>query len=576
MTLITPDYLEQQKELHARGNYGISSGKWAATISGLAQSYGCQEILDYGCGTGQLKQSLGSIVREYDPCLPGKDADPAPADMVVCTDVLEHIEPHLLDDVLSHLVSKAKKALFFTVALRPAGKVLADGRNAHLIIESADWWKARLSKHIQITEWNAKEGVEACGVAIKPGAEGRTGIRGNKQRRKLNRKEQKKFEAFFETLKEGTRRYSDPMCAIDSYSFWEGVDDREADCQFVVDILEHQWDVDAALLDIKRLTKRAALICIKPDFRGRDYWEDVIGHYFHVSEVVEGGGMLSFVANTRTIIVPGSKIVPAGTDETRWQNIVAAIGKYPGIVEEAPAHNRRAIIACYGPSLKDTWADLKTRADADPDSDIISVSGSHDFLLERGIKPRYHIECDPRPHKANNIAKANPETEYLLASICSPVLFDKLDGANIRLWHTSDGETARRIVDELKSKAPLIFGGGSVGLRSIPVMYRMGYRKFDIYGMDCSFSDDGSEKWAGAHAQKANPKEFPLVRAVYEGRVFTTTGILLTYGADFFDMMNRMLERDPSIVAKVYGDGLLQARVNGPQTPIKLLLDEAA
>jgi hypothetical protein len=37
---------------------------------------------------------------------------------------------------------------------------------------------------------------------------------------------------------------------------------------FVIDILEHQFDVKAALEDIKRLTKRAALICVKADFRG--------------------------------------------------------------------------------------------------------------------------------------------------------------------------------------------------------------------------------------------------------------------------------------------------------------------
>jgi hypothetical protein len=164
-------------------------------------------------------------------------------------------------------------------------------------------------------------------------------------------------------------------------------DDEPADCLFVIDILEHQFDVKAALEDIKRLTKRAALICIKADFRGREYWQDMIGRYFYVNEVVEDKGMMSFVANAKTL-VPGAKIIPAGTDESRWENIKASVLKYPDIVQEAPAHNRRAIIGCYGPSLQQSWPALLEQS-KDPDSDVVSVSGAHDFLLSKGIVPRF-------------------------------------------------------------------------------------------------------------------------------------------------------------------------------------------
>lgn len=570
MSLISSEYLQQQRMLHARGDYGVMSIKWTTSIAQLAHMYQCRDILDYGCGTGQVKKAIGDIVREYDPCIPGKDLDPDPADMVVCTDVLEHIEPDKLDEVLAHLVSKVKKALFITIALYEAEKWLPDGRNAHLIVESADWWRERLSKHIQFTDWSVMK-REVAGLAVL-NKKALTGVRPSAKRRKLNKDQRKKFDWFFRNLQEGVNRYSDPLSRIETYDFWEGVDDQPADCIFVVDILEHQWDVKAALEAIKQVTRRAAMICIKPDFRRREYWEDVISHYFYVNEVVEDQGMISFVANAKTL-VPGAKIIPAGTDESRWDNISSAIAKYPDIVQEAPAHGRRAIIGCYGPSLQQSWPVLLEQS-KDPDSDVVSVSGSHDFLLSKGIVPRFHIECDPRPHKAQNIAVPNPDTEYLLSSTCHPKMFEKVAGSKIRLWHTSDGEVARRIVDELKSKAPLVFGGGSVGLRSLSVMYRMGYRKLSIFGMDCSFSDDGSIKWAGAHAQKENPKEFPLVRVAYNGRIFTTTWILLTYGTDFFDMMNRFLENDPSVEFRVYGDGLLQARVAGPPEPINVLPPE--
>jgi hypothetical protein len=163
--LISPDYLELQKMLHAGGRYGISSGRWADVVRRLGEREDCADILDYGCGQGQLRRALGNCVREYDPAMAGKDADPDNADLVVCTDVLEHIEPDCLDDVLLHLRSKTNKRLFFAISLRPAGKTLADGRNAHLIVESAQWWLERLAPFFRVLETIDTGRRELVGVA---------------------------------------------------------------------------------------------------------------------------------------------------------------------------------------------------------------------------------------------------------------------------------------------------------------------------------------------------------------------------------------------------------------------------
>ncbi len=163
--LISPEYLELQKQLHDTKGYGTSAAKRAAEISAAMELHGCVDILDYGCGKGTLKDKLGDCVREYDPAIPGKDADPEPADLVVCTDVLEHIEPDKLDDVLKHIHSKTKKRLYFTVSLCPAQKVLSDGRNAHLIVESANWWLERLGNYFLISSINETEGYELTGFA---------------------------------------------------------------------------------------------------------------------------------------------------------------------------------------------------------------------------------------------------------------------------------------------------------------------------------------------------------------------------------------------------------------------------
>lgn len=163
--LITPEYAALNAALHASNPaYGTSGGKWAVKVHRLARQYEASTVLDYGAGKGTLYQEMlhkhasapdiseeGArrtfpfVLFEYDPAVPGKDAPPGRADLVVCGDVLEHIEPECLYSVLDDLRSLAKKAVLLIVATRPAVKTLADGRNAHLIVEPAEWWFPKLA-----------------------------------------------------------------------------------------------------------------------------------------------------------------------------------------------------------------------------------------------------------------------------------------------------------------------------------------------------------------------------------------------------------------------------------------------
>ena len=88
---ITPEYLEQNRKLHEGGYYGLPGQRWAKTVLNVCEVAGSRDVLDYGCGQRTLEKSLGFPIRNYDPCIPGLDAPPEPADVVACTDVLEHI-----------------------------------------------------------------------------------------------------------------------------------------------------------------------------------------------------------------------------------------------------------------------------------------------------------------------------------------------------------------------------------------------------------------------------------------------------------------------------------------------------
>ena len=114
-------------------------------------------VLDYGCGKGGLVRYLqhnGVDAVGYDPyvfewrkkppkishsttesfCLP---------DVIVSTDLLEHIPEDELDEVLIGMLDYKPDLMFHVVSNRKASQILPDGSNAHATIKDSDWWLRR-------------------------------------------------------------------------------------------------------------------------------------------------------------------------------------------------------------------------------------------------------------------------------------------------------------------------------------------------------------------------------------------------------------------------------------------------
>lgn len=151
--LITEEYRRLNAQKHEESEaYGAMGYKLAKHVRDVARRIGAHTILDYGCGKRTLEKELGYAINNYDPAIPGLDAPADPADLVVCCDVLEHIEPQCLDAVLDDLKRVTKHTVMFLIDTQAALKHLPDGRNAHAIIQEAEWWLPKL-----LTRWNVKE-----------------------------------------------------------------------------------------------------------------------------------------------------------------------------------------------------------------------------------------------------------------------------------------------------------------------------------------------------------------------------------------------------------------------------------
>lgn len=160
MSLISPQYAAEQQALHARGNYGTASIGFAGLVTELIDATGAKSLLDYGCGRMQnLAKHItpGHDVEyiAYDPGVPELSQAAEPAELVCCIDVLEHIEPEFLDNVLSDLRRCVIGTGFFTIHTGPAVKTLSDGRNAHLIQEPPSWWLPKIMALFELRQFRA-------------------------------------------------------------------------------------------------------------------------------------------------------------------------------------------------------------------------------------------------------------------------------------------------------------------------------------------------------------------------------------------------------------------------------------
>lgn len=148
--LISPQYKALNAELHEKkASFGGTKGNVGNLVK-IAEGLGTQDVLDYGCGKGAFGKLMPWPIKEYDPAIPGKDDQPAPADIVICRDVLEHVEPECIEEVLADLSRCTKRLGLFSIATGPSWKNLSDGRNAHLIQQPYQWWKERLEKYFRI------------------------------------------------------------------------------------------------------------------------------------------------------------------------------------------------------------------------------------------------------------------------------------------------------------------------------------------------------------------------------------------------------------------------------------------
>jgi hypothetical protein len=235
----------------------------------------------------------------------------------------------------------------------------------------------------------------------------------------------------------------------------------------------------------------------------------------------------------------------------RDHNIATAITRVAGRIKPAtePRTDPVAVVG-FGPSLGETWEKIKDF------KYVVTCSGSHKYLIERGVIPTHHVEVDPRPHKVALLGPPHPDVEYLIASACSPKYFDHLEGMNVKLWHVFDASDEG--LRTLPAGEWAVTGGCDAGLRAMTIAAFLGFRDLHIFGLDgCA---RGEERHAAEHPN-GKQKYLPVE---HEGKTYYTTAAMLVAAKQTLHELKQM----PAVHATFYGEGLTQALSRG-YTPAK-------
>ena len=242
----------------------------------------------------------------------------------------------------------------------------------------------------------------------------------------------------------------------------------------------------------------------------------------------------------RQVSMDGTRVDTSGMAEVHENRAVNCDSGTPPLVLDRTLKGRIAV-AGYGPSLLQTWERLREF------DTIITVSKAHDFLVERGIQPKMHLDLDPRVHKVEFMTKPQKGTQYYLSTHAHPTYAPKLKaaGVDVQMFHVAIEPHVK-----LDARYPSLKPCFDAGIQAAELAFLSGYREQHWFGIEYGCANGNTHAgmhWGVQHA----PSNRMLVDC--DGRVFESTklffhGLLLA---------EHVLCRHALLKCTIHGDGLL-------------------
>ncbi len=239
---------------------------------------------------------------------------------------------------------------------------------------------------------------------------------------------------------------------------------------------------------------------------------------------------------------------PKGAVEQMRENCQRDFPWFVGMAETG----RDYVPICGGPSLRTRLSAVKARQMRG--GIVTACNGAVKYLFSRGIEPEMACFVDQSDEVLHFIPDLPHDPIFLVASICHPKVFDRLEGRRVIVWHPDIGEPEQNAILDLYPHKPasLIGGGNTIGMRMLNIGYALGFRRFHFYGLDSSFTGDDDH----AYRKPDGYYERDRIEAVFQGKKYYGASWMIQQGGEFMDIFY------PLFVSKgckimVHGEGLI-------------------
>jgi uncharacterized Rossmann fold enzyme len=239
-------------------------------------------------------------------------------------------------------------------------------------------------------------------------------------------------------------------------------------------------------------------------------------------------------------------------DETILKQIEENLARDTPMFRQMPPNCGQALIVGGGPSLADELPHLRKRHDRG--GHIYALNGTYDWLVDRGVRPEFHVLLDARPENVQFVRKPHKNTMYLLSSQCHPSVYEALRGYSIVQW-VGWHPDAPAICDRVQKPLTIVGGGNTVGLKTMCLTSLWGYRSLHLYGFDSCYRGEANH----AYPQPMNDGE-AMMDIVCEGRHFMCARWMARQAYDFQEFMPLLSEMGVNVT--VHGGGLISWMVD--------------
>lgn len=327
-----------------------------------------------------------------------------------------------------------------------------------------------------------------------------------------------------------------------------------------------------------------------PEIRGvNDLWDELGGSKLKTSpddpqrrviipsrDPVVGGGIVNLVAiindlqldkmpDMRRVPVqvnPRDSVPPDNIQNNVRENLKMFKTNNSKMVDRCRWHGEEAVIASAGPSLMETIDKIKELQQAG--AKVVCVKHSIQTLVDNGVMPWGCVILDARPFdgisthgivRRDLFKTVHKDVRYFVASMTNPDVTKYIldNGGNVVGWNAYT--SALQTMPEMMGKQ-MITGGTCSAMRAIGLMHTIGFRKFHIFGMDCSYNGEPPNKdETDLYGKKKWLKVGILNKQKDKEDIFWTTGELLALAQDFEALLEREATIDMDLA--VYGRGMV-------------------